>query len=110
MSDEQLLATHYSSLITHHFAMQHEPQSKVFRWALRYLRPYRLQIILLFVVSGVEIASGLLLPWPLKIIVDHVLGSEPMPRWLVAVVGADSHHNLTILLIGCLAYLIFNLV
>jgi len=90
--------------------MNHELQNRVFRWALRYLRPYRGQITLLLVVSGVEIASGLLLPWPMKIIVDHVLGSQPMPGWMAAVFGAVGSHKLMMLLVGCLAYFIFNLV
>src|SRR5258708_3184369 len=25
---------------------------------------------------------AVLQPWPMKILIDHVLGTEPMPRWL----------------------------
>ncbi len=44
-----------------------------------YLRPYRLPLIgafsQVFLVSGLE----LLRPWPVKVIVDHVVGGTPMP-------------------------------
>jgi subfamily B ATP-binding cassette protein MsbA len=39
----------------------------------------------------VQSASGLLEPWPLKIIFDYVIGSKPIPAWLAGfpVIGQD---------------------
>ena len=34
------------------------------------------------VLTILSIAASLLQPWPLKIIVDSILGTVPMPAWL----------------------------
>ncbi len=51
----------------------------MFKKILKYLWPYRLAFVLalaeVFVMSGCE----LLKPWPLKIIIDNVLGGKPAP-------------------------------
>jgi len=45
---------------------------------LRYLRPYRAHfasaLVLTLVISALELAK----PWPLKLIIDHVLGGQPL--------------------------------
>ncbi len=60
---------------------------KHFRRVLPYLRPYRnlasTSIVLIFVGAAVS----LLIPWPLKILVDHVLANQPLPWGLDAWVG-----------------------
>lgn len=43
------------------------------RWAVGYLRPYRPSVVVLLLLSAVEVGVGLLRPWPLKFLVDHVL-------------------------------------
>jgi ABC-type multidrug transport system fused ATPase/permease subunit len=40
---------------------------------------------------------GLLVPWPLKVLVDHVLGKEPLPAWMVRLVGTPKTIHLLIL-------------
>ena len=60
-------------------------------------------------ITLVEIASGLLLPWPLKFLIDHVLGTEPMPNWLAWVGNVFGSHKLSLLVLGCVAYLLFHL-
>ncbi len=54
------------------------------RRVLGYLRPYRWQaaLVLLLVAAGNVLA--LLMPWPLKVVVDHVLAGQPLPPWLAA--------------------------
>lgn len=84
-------------------------QPKVFRWSLGYLRRYRSQVLLLLIVTVIEIASGLLLPWPLKFLVDHVLGAEPIPSWLAWGVTFIGTNKLSLLVLGCVAYLLSHL-
>ncbi len=52
------------------------------RTALSYLRPYRLEFIWALIQVFMLGACELLKPWPLKIVIDNVLGSKPVP-WTV---------------------------
>ena len=49
------------------------------------MRPYRGRILLLALIAATEIALGVLAPWPLKLVIDNVLGSEPMPPTIAAI-------------------------
>jgi len=51
----------------------------LFRWTLSFVRPYRGRVVLLLGVAAVEIALGVLAPWPMKVVVDNVLRGEPLP-------------------------------
>ena len=55
------------------------PSRSLLGWTLHYLRPYRGRVALLAVLSLLEIGFSALLPWPLKLVVDNVLGSHPLP-------------------------------
>ncbi len=60
---------------------------KYFSRVLHYLRPYwalALGVVALIVLTG---AVDLLAPWPLKVLIDNVLGDVPLPEWLEAIVG-----------------------
>jgi ATP-binding cassette, subfamily B, bacterial len=57
----------------------------LYRRLLRYAAPYWLHIIGLFVLGLLASPITLLNPVPLKIAVDSVLGSEPLPGFLEAV-------------------------
>jgi ATP-binding cassette subfamily B protein len=52
---------------------------------LRQVRPYWVQIAGLFLISLLATPLALLTPLPLKIAVDSVLGSDPLPGFLAAV-------------------------
>jgi ATP-binding cassette subfamily B protein len=56
---------------------------------------------LLFVVSLIGAPLALLLPVPIKIVVDHVLGSEPFPPLLSRVLPASLEADPTGLLVVC---------
>jgi ATP-binding cassette, subfamily B, bacterial len=60
------------------------------------LRPYSKLLMLAFVAMLVESAMDLLEPWPLKIILDHVIGSKRPPLWLAGWL-VDSESRLTVL-------------
>jgi len=51
----------------------------VVRWTLGFLRPYRAAAVGIVGLSLLEIALAALAPWPLKIVVDHVLSDMPLP-------------------------------
>ncbi len=88
-------------------AKQEKPNN-VYRWALRYLQPYRNPLTILFLVSGIEILSGLLLPWPLKFIVDHALGNAPSKGLFGGVIAFFNGDRMAMLIVGCIAYLIIH--
>lgn len=46
---------------------------------LRYVRPYWMLALLSVVITLLVVAAGLLAPWPIKILIDSVLGEHPLP-------------------------------
>ena len=48
-------------------------------WTLSFLRPYRRRAVAIAVLTVLEIGLAALAPWPLKLIVDTVLGDSPLP-------------------------------
>jgi ATP-binding cassette subfamily B protein len=62
-------------------------------WTLSCMRPYRARMALVAVFALAQIALGLLAPWPLKIVIDNILGGQPLPSSLaepVRALGGDS--------------------
>jgi len=57
---------------------------------LSYLRPYWKFAIMSAVVSTALTLVGLLTPWPMKLLVDSVIGSDPLPPAVSAVFGGTS--------------------
>ena len=57
----------------------------VVSWTLGFLRPYRRQAAAILALSILEIGLAALAPWPLKVIVDYVLGGLPLPTLLAAI-------------------------
>jgi hypothetical protein len=49
-------------------------------WSL--IRAQQQATALGLVLTFLSIAASLLQPWPLKVILDSILGSVPMPEWL----------------------------
>ena len=54
------------------------------RWTAAFLRPYRARVAAVLGLSLVEIGLATAAPWALKLIVDSVLGEQPLPAPLVA--------------------------
>lgn len=46
------------------------------------IRPYRWGLALVFCAMIVESLMGLAAPWPLKVVLDNVVGKQHLPRWL----------------------------
>ena len=80
-------------------------------WTLSYLRPYRARMVGLGIIAVAQIALGLLSPWPLKLVVDNVLGGQPMPAALsspIRALAGDS--SVGVLLVVVAAGLLLQLV
>ena len=50
----------------------------------RVVRPHRTLLAIAFVAMAIESAAAIWEPWPLKLIVDNVLGGKPMPPALAS--------------------------
>src|SRR5690348_6273073 len=46
------------------------------------IRPYRWTLAIVLVAMLLETAMSLAAPWPLKIILDNVVGTHHLPKWL----------------------------
>jgi ATP-binding cassette, subfamily B, bacterial len=57
------------------------------------LRPHWKSLSLALAAVIGETASDLLQPWPLKVIVDNLLQSKPLPSWLAAIVNHVAGHD-----------------
>ena len=49
---------------------------------LRYLRPHRVLAVNSVVLTVLTAIVALAMPWPLAVVIDNVLGSQPLPWWL----------------------------
>ena len=54
----------------------------MFRLIRNLIAPYRWTLAIVFVAMLVETAMSLAGPWPLKIVLDNVVGSHHLPAWL----------------------------
>ena len=70
------------------------------------VRPYRGSLLVILLAMLVETAASLATPWPLKIIIDNVVGHHKMTPWLADLFGPwmDGRHQLHIAAIVAVAY------
>jgi ABC-type multidrug transport system fused ATPase/permease subunit len=54
----------------------------MFRLIRQLIRPYRGKLTIILLAMLVETAMSLAGPWPLKIIIDNVIGHHKLPAWL----------------------------
>jgi ATP-binding cassette subfamily B protein len=78
-----------------------------------YAHRYRKGWALIVVVTLLSSAFSILQPWPMKILVDHVLGQIPMPQTLARAVGqlpggASTDALLLLVVFAGLAFFVFN--
>jgi ATP-binding cassette, subfamily B, bacterial len=70
-----------------------------YRLLLEYARDQRRTLLLIFVLT---LASSALLaaqPWPMKLLVDHVLGAKPLPEFLKSIGIPESRTQLLVTII-----------
>ena len=46
------------------------------------VRPYRKWLLFIFVAMIIGTLMDVAAPWPLKIVIDNVIGQQPLPQWL----------------------------
>ena len=61
------------------------PASSKRRLVREVLRPYRGWIVIILLAMLVETAMSLAAPWPLKVILDNVVGTHKAPEWLAPI-------------------------
>lgn len=76
---------------------------------LRYLKPYWRFAAASIVLTVLSALAALLVPWPLQIVVDHVLGKDPLPPMLAKVVGSAGTHQMQLLVLVVVAGLVLAL-
>lgn len=81
-------------------------ETKIFRRMAALARPYSLHIAGICALSLLSAPLALLTPLPLKIIIDSVLGSHPLPGPLQAVIPQSVQHSATWLLVFAAALLV----
>src|SRR5438477_2224653 len=87
-----------------------ESDSKTIRFS-SILRPHRIALALAFVAVLGETATDVLEPWPVKIVVDSIVQSKPLPGWLDgAVLALFGHQTFAILDFALAAVLIIAVV
>lgn len=67
---------------------------------LRYVRPHWKALAVVITMMVAEVGLQLLRPWPIKLIVDNVLGDQAIPNWLVTVTGANAPRELLPWVVG----------
>ncbi len=67
-------------------------------WILGYLRPYRWRALSVLLLVLAETCLTAMAPWPLKVLVDNVLGGAPLPSAVAARLPAAALDNAVLLL------------
>jgi ATP-binding cassette, subfamily B, bacterial len=70
------------------------------------LGPYKWHLLALALLACAEVALRVTLPWPMKAVVDHALGSVPPPPWLASLAGGQ---RATLLAIAVLSGIVVQL-
>lgn len=91
------------------------PSAGMSRLVLELIRPYRGWLTIVFVAMLFETAMSIASPWPLKIIIDNVVGKHPLPEFLawlrdfssgektLALAGVAAIGSILIAIIGAIA-------
>ncbi len=97
-----------------------KPSKSLTNLVFELIKPYTKWLIVIFAAMLLETAMSLLAPWPLKIVIDNVVGHHALPHWLewikdlpfetskMAIAGAAAIGLILIALIGGIAGYIDN--
>ena len=71
-------------------------RSRPLKRAFEDLQPYLWPLVALLVISLLAVPIALIFPLPIKLLVDNVLGSQPLPGYLTIFVGSQASKSLGI--------------
>src|SRR6185369_11615364 len=71
---------------------------KSYLQVLSYVRPYWRSALAAIILTVLTTLCGLLIPWPLKFLVDNVLGDQPLPTLLASLLGPFGTDRFSLLL------------
>src|SRR6195952_930708 len=103
-----------------HTVLLKKPSKSLSSLVMDLIKPYKKWLIVIFLAMLLETAMSLLGPWPLKLIIDNVVGHHPLPGWLawirdlpfetdkMAIAGAAAIGLILIAVIGGIAGYIDN--
>jgi ABC-type multidrug transport system fused ATPase/permease subunit len=76
------------------------------------IRPYRSTLVIIFLAMLVETAMSLATPWPLKIILDSVVGTHKLAPWLHRLIGPllESGSRVQVAVIAALAFVLIAVI
>jgi ABC-type multidrug transport system fused ATPase/permease subunit len=76
------------------------------------LRPYRRTLVVILLAMLVETAMSLASPWPLKIILDNVVGNHKLTPWLHRLIGPllESGSRIHVAVLAALAFVVIAIV
>jgi ATP-binding cassette subfamily B protein len=80
----------------------------VIGWTLSFLRPYRTRVLAISILSMAEIGLTALAPWPLKIVVDSVLGDYPLPERFAGLMASTGANRVALLVVVVVAGLLLQ--
>ena len=73
---------------------QVDDKSPLLAWTLSFMRPYRGRVVGVGVLMLLQVGLGALEPWPLKFVIDYVLGQhdlpEPIKGWAGGMTGGNA--------------------
>ena len=83
----------------------------MFQFARDLVKPYRGTLVIVLLAMLVETVMSLATPWPLKIILDNVIGNHKMSPWLHRLLGPllESGHKLHVAALAALAFVLIAL-
>ncbi|HYK36589.1 ABC transporter ATP-binding protein [Alloacidobacterium sp.] len=68
------------------------------------IRPYRSRLAIILLAMFIETAMSLASPWPLKIILDNVIGNRKLEPWIRFFLGSDIEHSSKLYFAGIAAF------
>ena len=77
---------------------------------LQFVRPYWKFTLMAVVMSTLVTLVSLLAPWPMKFLIDSVLGNEPLPASIAGRLGGIEENRVTLLLLVVVAQLLLTVV
>jgi ATP-binding cassette subfamily B protein/subfamily B ATP-binding cassette protein MsbA len=84
-------------------------QPRAVRWLLKYLVAERCALLTGFTLMMLRSGVLLLLPWPLKFIIDSVILHHPLRPWLAHLLGDPATHTTSLLNVLVLSILLLGL-